>query len=292
MAGPRRSNDRNSNSAASGWKLLALIFFVLLSSAAGCSLLTSHGTSSNAAPSADVSRGRELTAALVERGREFTSMQASAVMEYRAPDQHAKAREQIMVRRPADLRVEAQSPFGLALVVAANESSIGIFDPSSNTLYRGAPSAESLNRFAQIPLAPGPAVNLLMGLAPGSEEFNRAPDSVSAEGAIIVASYNGSGGSTTELGFEAAELALVRQRRQGVVYYEVRYSDYQDIGGVQFAHRIEADFPSAHTHVNFTFQHPIINGTLNDSLFALKPGPSTKQVDLDRISDPAAELHG
>jgi hypothetical protein len=264
----------------------------LLSSAAGCSLLTSPRTPSSAAPPADLSRARELTAALVERGREFTSMQASAVMEYRAPDQHAKAREQIMVRRPADLRVEALSPFGLALVVAANDSGIGIFDPSSNTLYRGAPSAESLNRFAQIPLAPRPAVNLLMGLAPGGEEFVRAPDAVSAEGAITVASYNGPGESTTDLGFEAAELALVRQRRQGVIYYEVRYSDYRDVGGVQFAHRVEADFPSSHTHVNFTFQHPIINGTLADSLFALTPGPSTKQVDLDRVSFLAAKLHG
>jgi len=294
MAGARRSNHRKFNWATFGWRSLA-VTLLAVSSAAGCSLVGSPSPAQPApAVSADASRAHQLTAALLERSRELTSMQTAAIMEYREADQHLKAREQILVRRPADLRVEALSPFGLALVVAANQSSLAIFDPSSNTLYKGDASAESLNRFAKIPLAPKPAVDLLMGLAPDGEQFSAAPDSVSAEGAMLVATYKGAGGAVTELGFAAAQLAMVRERRHGEIHYEVRYSDYRDIGGFQFAHRIEADFPSAHSHVNFTFQHPIINGALADSLFALKPGPATKQVDLDqaRVSFIFADLHG
>ena len=275
MAGARRSSNRNFKLAAFGWKPLAVTALVVLSAAAGCSLLASPPSPVPPMVSApaESSHARELAAALVERGRELVSMQTAAVMEYREADQHLKARERIMVRRPADLRVEALSPFGLALVVAANDSHLEIFDPSSDTLYTGDASAESLNRFARIPLAPKPAVNLLMGLAPENGDFVRQPDSVRAENGLLIAAYKNANGSLIELGFEAAQLALVRERRQGVIDYEVRYSDYRDIGGFQLAHRIEADFPRARTHVNFSFQHPIINGVLADSLFALKPGP-------------------
>lgn len=296
MAGARRSSNRDFKWPVFGWKPLAVTLLAVLSAAAGCSLL---GSAPSPAPPlvsapAESSHARELAAALVERGRELVSVQTAAVMEYREPDQHLKAREQILVRRPANLRVEVLSPFGLALVVAANDSHLEIFEPSNDTLYQGDASAESLNRFAQIPLAPKPAVNLLMGLAPDNGDFIRQPDSVSAENGLLIAAYKGAGGSTFELGFEAAQLALVRERRQGVIHYEVRYSDYRDIGGFQFAHRIEADFPPAHTHVNFSFQHPIINGILADSLFALKPGPATKLVDLNRagVSSAVAGLHG
>jgi outer membrane lipoprotein-sorting protein len=273
-----------------------LLMMLAAIAAAGCSLVASPPNPAPSAVSApsESSHARDLAAALVERNRELVSMQAGAIMEYREADRHVKAREQILVRRPADLRVEVDSPFGLALVVAANDSHLEIFEPSNDTLYQGGASAESLNRFAQIPLAPKPAVNLLMGLAPGGEQFVRPPDTVSTEGALLIAAYKSADGSVIELGFEDTRLAMVRERGAGAIRYEVRYSDYRDIGGFQFAHRIEADFPPAHTHVNFTLQRPIINGTLADSLFALKPGPATKLVNLDRAgaSSAAADVHG
>jgi len=294
MAGARPSSKRNFKRPALGWKPLALALLAVIAPAAGCSMLVSSPRAISPAISApEASHARELTAALVERGRELSSMQTAAVMDYREADRHVKAREQILVRRPASLRVEALSPFGLALIVAANDSHLEIFEPSSNTLYKGDASAESLNRFAQIPLAPRPAVNLLMGLAPDDAEFTRQPDSVSAEGALLIAAYAGADGSVVELGFDGPRLALVRERREGAIHYEVRYSDYRDIGGFQLAHRVDADFPRARTHVNFSYQHPIINGVLADSLFALKPGPTTKQVNLDQAGvSSAADLHG
>ncbi len=296
MAGVRRSSDRDGAWALFRRKPLPLMMLAAVT-ASGCSLAASRpgpAPSAVSAPS-ETSHARDLAAALVERNREMVSMQAGAIMEYREADHHVKARERIVVRRPADLRVEIDSPFGIALVVAANDSHLEIFEPSNDTLYQGGASAESLNRFAQIPLAPKPAVNLLMGLAPDGGQFVRPPDAVSIEGALLIAAYKSADGSVIELGFEDARLAMVRERIGGLVRYEVRYSDYRDIGGFQFAHRIEADFPPAHTHVNFTLQRPIINGIIADSLFALKPGPATKLVDIDRggaSSPAAADVHG
>lgn len=296
MTGARPSKQRRPKRLAHGWKLPAAALLAAVSLMAGCSLVIPPSTPAlpEAPVIAEISRARELAQALVERGRELTSMQTAAVMEYREADRHVKAREQIMVRRPGSLRVEALSPFGLAMVMAANDSHLQIFEPSTDTLYKGEASAQSLSRFAQIPLAPKPAVNLLMGLAPDGDALLHAPDSVGAEGGLLIATYKSADGSITEIGFRGPQLALVRERSENGIECEVRYSDYRDIGGFQFAHRVEADFPRARTHVNFTYRGPIINGTLADSLFALTPGPATKQVDLNRtgVSSAAVGLDG
>ena len=47
---------------------------------------------------------------------------------------HVKAREDIIVRRPASLRVEAMSPFGVALIVAAQDSPARRFSSPRRTL--------------------------------------------------------------------------------------------------------------------------------------------------------------
>ena len=63
-----------------------------------------------------------MLAALVERDRRLASVQSPAVMEYTAGDQHLKAKEEIVAKRPGNLRVEAMSPFGVALLLAAQGS--------------------------------------------------------------------------------------------------------------------------------------------------------------------------
>src|SRR5262249_45356735 len=74
---------------------------------------------------------------LAERDRLLTSLQTPVIMEYSAPSGHLKTREQLTVRRPASLRVDAMSPIGLALIVTADDAHIAVFNPSENTLIRG-----------------------------------------------------------------------------------------------------------------------------------------------------------
>src|SRR5271170_5480436 len=88
------------------------------------------------------------------RTRILTALQTPAVMEYAGPGGHFKAREQITVRRPSSLRVEALTPLGVALVVAAGPTEIAVFDPSKNTITRGAATAATLEQVARIPLTP------------------------------------------------------------------------------------------------------------------------------------------
>jgi hypothetical protein len=202
-------------------------------------------------------------------------------MEYSGPSGHLKAREQLTARRPANLRVDAMSPLGVALIVAADDAQIAVFNPSNNTLMRGVASAATLARFVQIPLAPAQAVQLLLGLVPDNSILATNPSSFRTEGDVRILSYAGAGTTKYELGFSGGQLALVRARDSaGQVTYEVRYSDYRDIGAVKFPFGLEARFAASATTLKFHYLNPLIDRQIADSTFVLLPGPGTRVMEL------------
>jgi hypothetical protein len=234
-------------------------------------------------------QANSLAFALADRDQRLDSLQTPAVMEYSGANGHFKAREQVIVRRPASLRVEAMSPLGVALVVAADGGQVAVFDPSKNTLARGAATAATLDRFARIPMAPQQAVRLLLGLAPDSAMLAFPPSGWNDQGDMKVLRYARPDGTTDELGFSGRHLVMVRSKLPGgEAGYEVRYSDYRDIGGIEFPYQVEASFPATGTTVKLRYERPIIDGHIDDSLFVLSPGPGTKQLNLSRLSAAAA----
>jgi len=257
---------------------------------AGCSTIqpqgfVGQGESQPAAAAPDLTRGKELADIAARRARSLDTMQTSAVMEYSGGGKHVKTREDITVKRPGNLRVEALNPFGVSAIVAANGNQIAVYVPSQNVIYRGQASAATLNRFAQIPLDPKPATDLLLGLAP-DDIANSTPESVRNENGETVVRFKSSDGSVSELGFDGDRLASVRSiTPNGQVRYEVRYSDFRDIGGVMLAHVLQADFPGSGSSVKFQYQRPIVNGNISASTFSLSPGTATREVNIDHAPE-------
>jgi hypothetical protein len=231
---------------------------------------------------------------LADRDQALSSMQTPAVMEYSGPGGHFKAREQMIVRRPASLRVEAMSPLGVALVVAADGGQIAVFDPGKNTLMRGPATAETLERFARIPMAPQQAVRLLLALAPDSAMLTMPPSSQTDDASMKVLTYARADGAIDELGFTDDQLTLVREKSSsGRITYEVHYSDYKDIGAIKFPYAVEASFPLSGTTLKLRYERPIVDGEIDDALFVLSPGASTKVIDLGlNAGDPAGLPRG
>ncbi len=217
-------------------------------------------------------------------------MQADAVMDYAGGGQHVKVREEMAIKRPASLRVQAMTPFGVAAVVAANGTTVTIYQSSDNTFYRGAATADTLSRFARIPLPPEQAVKLLMGLLPESESYFVRPASVRTEDDLVIGTYDLPGGETDELGFADGQLRLVRTRGRGSDY-EVTYSEYHDIGGLEFAHRLDAGFLNTGTHLDVRYSNVIVNPVINNSQFVLVPQGAARVIDLDQPAAPAG-THG
>lgn len=224
----------------------------------------------------EIAQLRSLLGALAARDRELVSVQSPVVMEYTAGGKTIKAREQLVARRPASLRIDAMSPLGVALIVAAQDTDLQIFEPSQNKLIHAPATADALNRYVRIPMAPRDAVGLLMGLAPQNFALDSAPPTIVVEDGGLVASWSDADSGSHELGFAADQLATVRETASGgAIRYEVRYSNYQDIGGVMFPYLVEADFPAAQSHLTLRYQRPIINGDVPDSTFVLAPAAPT-----------------
>ena len=218
---------------------------------------------------------------LLERDRLLTSLQTPAIMEYSGPSGHVRAREQFIVRRPASLRVDVMSPLGVALIVAADNQQIAVFNPSDNTLVRGPANAATLGRFTQIPMTPAQAVQLMLGLAPDNYMLSAAPSGLWMEGKMRVLSYSQAGVSDYELGFSGGQLSLVRAHdRAGQMRYEIRYEDYRDIGAMKFPFRLEATFFASRTTIKFRYLNPSIDREIADSTFVLSPGPGTRLIEL------------
>jgi Domain of unknown function (DUF4292) len=243
--------------------LAAAAFAVILAGMAGCAARQPSILN----PSPIPPPGSEAKS-LMLRSRLLTSLQTAAIMDYSGPTGHLKAREQLTARRPASLRVDAMSPLGVALIVAANDSQITVFDPSNNVLIRGAANASTLARFTRIPMPPAQAVQLLLGLAPDQSVLVTAPSNSWTEGKMKIESYTGSDGTRYELGLSDSELALVRARdAAGRMTYEVHYSDYRDIGALRFPVELKAWFPATATTIELRYLNPIIDGQISDSSF-------------------------
>lgn len=258
---------------------------ILCWAAWGCAVLSPApppvaAVAAAAAPAADAARVLALTQNLLARERRLVGLQSDAVMKYQAGAQTLKARETISVRRAGRLRVEVMSPFGLALVLAASDGQLGIYDPSQNVFYRGRADAATLARFVRIPMDPGPAVRLLLGLMPQELAPDAIPSSVRRQDGLLVADYPLAGGGMEELGFAGGHLALVRLSGAGRGY-QVRYSDYLDIGGLQFPHHLQAEFTAAGSRLDLRYERPIVNPALSDALFVLAPGAGAREVDLN-----------
>jgi hypothetical protein len=252
-----------------------------------CASLNPATSPSAAAELSQASLIHQLTQKVAERDRALVSMQTDAVMEYSAPDRRPpKVREHIIAKRPDRLRVEALSAFNVALIVATSGNQLAIFEPSRNRLTRAAATADTLNQFIRIPMAPADAVTLLLGIAPDSAALAaRPPDAVVTEGAMTVVSWSVENSARRELGFEDDQLALVRVRdADGTVDYEVRYGEYQDLGGVMFPYVVEATFPKARSRISFHYKRPIINGQIPESAFVLSPSSGGEQANLDNAN--------
>jgi hypothetical protein len=236
----------------------------------------------------------DLTAPLGDRDTAIHSMEFAALMEYTGGGEHFKARENIIVRRPASIRVEVMSALGVALVVAADAGQVAVFDPGKNTLLHGDATAATLQRYARIPMTPDAAVRLMLGLAPDNAILALAPSSITEQGGVKVLTYEQPNGVVDELGFTGdGNLAMAREtladRR---LAYEVHYSDYRKLdGGLLLPAQVDASFPKTGATVKFRYQNPSVNQDVPDSTFVLVPQPGTRKLDLgmDTVATGAAQ---
>jgi outer membrane lipoprotein-sorting protein len=287
----RTNNTLNINlSIAIAGRAMAAATIAFAFGVSGCA--TRQAVTATSLP---LAQARDLTAALGQRENAVRSMQSAAVMEYTGGGQHFKARENIIVRRPASMRVDVMSVAGVVLVVAADGGQIAVFDSGKNTLMHGPASAATLERYARIPMTPDAATRLLLGLTPDTAMLASPPNSMTMNGNAKILTYHQLSGVVDELGFSSDNrLETVREKLpDGRVGYEVHYSDYRDTGGgITFPAQVDAKFPKTGATVKFHFENPTVNQDVPDSTFVLSPRPGTRTLTIGMRSAATISARG
>ena len=278
------NSTRNIDRRAGALRLIALAP-IALSVALLTLILAGCATQPN--PNLYLAEARGYADELGNREAAQQALGTSAIMDYSGGGEHFRARENLLIQRPANIRVEVMSAAGVVLVVATDGGQTAVFDPAKGLLMRGPATAATLERYARIPLPPQAAVRLLLGLVPDGSALASPPASMTLPGphsdnqTILV--YREPDGVTDEIGIGAdRKLASVTEKlADGRVSYRVAYGDWREAGkGIETPCSIKAEFPRTGAKVAFTYENPTADPRIPGGAFVLAPSGVTKTMSL------------
>jgi hypothetical protein len=240
---------------------------------AGC-----NGFGSRALRPARQTTATELMDDLGARRAALTSLRARVRL--RSGLARVWTRQAILVQRPSAIRIDVLSPFGLALALGTEGTTLWAFPPRQGVRYEGPASPANFARLVGTPLAVGDLVDVFLGVPP--ERRPLVPPTLERDGAEYVLTIAYAGG-TQLVRFAADTLAItsVEERRDGdPTPLKVTFGDYVD--GI--AHALDLDGGRGST-VSVVFDEVEANAAIDPSVFG--PPPAPRVLPLDRAAAPS-----
>lgn len=245
----------------------AVVLVAMAAVLGGCSLLRS-----SPGPGLQATSAAALLESLDARRDATTSLRARARV--RAGLASVWAREAVLVQRPASVRMDVMSPFGLALAVGTEGPMLWVYPASRGVRYEGEASAANLSRFLGAPVSVPDLVDILLGVAPARTPT--AEPRLARQGEEWAVTVDFADGVQT-LWFSATSLDLVRaeEAREGVVTMRLGFGDYRD----GFPHTIEVAAPLSGAGASLAYDQVERNAALDPSLFAPPVVPQVLPLD-------------
>lgn len=181
--------------------------------------------------------------------------------------------QRLAARRPADLRIEVLGLFGqIATVLVTDGDTFQQMD-SGGEFYSGVVTPDLLWRTARVALAPGEAVDVLLGVPLPSEDASFAGAFIDSLGLLSIEYRDVDGDLRERLSFNAKGqlVEFVRFNNRGRVAWEADFADYRDVSGSQFAFDVRMKFPEVGAKASLKFDHAALGQELPDTLFELRP---------------------
>jgi hypothetical protein len=219
----------------------------------------------------------ELLADIAGRRAAVTSLRARVRL--RSGIARVWTRQAVLVQRPAAIRVDVLSPFGLALAIGTEGHTLWAFPPQQGVRYEGPASPENLARLLGTPLAVDDLVDVLLGVPPARRPS--APPSLDRDGAEYVLTVPYEGG-TQEVRFttDTLEVTRIEERRDGATPLLVRFSDYEQ----GFARALDLDAGGGMS-ASIAFDQVEPNAVIDATAFA--PPPAPRVLPLERAGAPS-----
>lgn len=180
-------------------------------------------------------------------------------------------RQAVLVQRPAEVRMDVMSPFGLVMAIGTQRDLLWAYSPSDQVRFEGVASPDNLARFLGAPVSVGDLVDILMGLPP-ARVASRPPTLERAPDASWLVTLPMEGGEQ-RVWFDPTTLEPRRaeERRGGVVAFTVSFDEYRD----GFPHALDVSAPVGGSSARLAYDQVETNVPLDGTLFA---PPSTPRV--------------
>jgi outer membrane lipoprotein-sorting protein len=235
-----------------------------------------------AAPIGTLPSAQRVLDGLAQRRAAVRGLRALARLSYVSPDESRRAKQLVIVERPDRLRFEVLSPFGAVFVLTAGGGVLAAWAREESTVYRGAASAENLQRYAQVDLPIAIAVDLLLGTPPLRGDV----DSVVSDDDGAVELWQETGHRTQVAWFTPALEALRYEQRdaEGRVLMRTSFSQYAAVDGVRMPTQLAIELPLEQRRIDIALSETEVNPVLADTVFVLETPAGSTVVDLDRTS--------
>ena len=224
----------------------------------------------------------DLLQSLAERRAALHSLRTLARLTYTTPEDSRRAKQLLVAERPDRLRFEVLSPFGTVFVLAASDGTLAAYARDEATVYRGAASAENLERYAQVDLPITTAVDLLLGTPP----LHPGNDAVVSLDERQVKLWQDDD-RDVQVAWFSATLDPVRYERrndEGQVLVRATFANYLDVDGVRVATELGLELPQLQRRIDIALSDLEVNMTLADAVFSLETPNGSAEINLDQVN--------
>ena len=183
-------------------------------------------------------------------------------------------RQVVVAERPTRLRVEVLGLFGQAVAVLATDGArFELFRSETLSLEEGEMRPEILWEEARIALRPEEAIAVLLGAPEPEAGLVPLRAGAASDGSVEVSLGAPGGGVRRRLAFDAqGRLASAEvYDERGELRWRARWSGYEPVGGVPFAHAISLVVAEGDTRAAITLRDVELNPELPPGIFSVRP---------------------
>jgi hypothetical protein len=259
-----------------GREFRASVLAVLCALAGGCAAVQPPAPPALAPPLPDAAT----LAQAIERQRlARTSLRALARVKYSGPEETGRARQVVLVERPARLRFEVLSAFGSVFVLTADNGTLAAYVPKESTVYRGRASRRNLERYARVDLSVPDAVELLLGTPPARDGRNAVVSFEAASDSIALWREVEDGAQVVWFNRALQPVATEERGADGTARWRARFGAFA-ADHAELPARIAIELP-ADRRIELELSEIEVNPVLAGPLFTFVTPPGAHDVLLD-----------
>jgi len=208
------------------------------------------------------------------------TLSASGKAAVDAPENGGRYQIQIVVRRPASLRIAALDPLGNpAALLVADGGRFALLDLRSNVFYRGPSTPENLSRLIPQPLRDEELVALILGALPPLPGARPVEAHRAGEGSAL-ALESGQVRQEVSVGADL-RVEHVRRFRGHDLLWEAALDDFDDASGQQMPRRLRLSAPAEKVQVELALKERVWGKPTSPAAFQLTPPQGVKVVEVE-----------